>query len=236
MPGINAPFWSMSYEAAYYLFFGLVLFVKQRAFGWLALAGAALLAGPTIVTMFPLWLLGVAAYHLTQRHPLPTALGWLLFGLSLAVLAAAPKWRAATSHIYIPWVHRTAIVADYIDALAFFVNIIGANAIADRIGPALMRWKRPIVWLASTSFALYLFHRPLLQLFTYLGPSPADGWPRRILVFVGIPVVVALLTPPTESLKRYLKRALMALFSRFTARAAPSRAEIPPVPADEARQ
>ena len=59
-PGSNLPFWSLNYEAWYYVLFGAAAFLhgRQRI---LALIAAALLAGPKILLLFPVWLVGVAA-------------------------------------------------------------------------------------------------------------------------------------------------------------------------------
>jgi peptidoglycan/LPS O-acetylase OafA/YrhL len=50
-PGSNLPFWSLNYEAWYYVLFGATAFLhgRQRI---LALIAAALLAGPKILPYF----------------------------------------------------------------------------------------------------------------------------------------------------------------------------------------
>lgn len=215
VPGVNGPFWSISYEFAYYLVFAAVVLVRHRLWSAVLAVAGALLAGPTIMALFPIWLLGVLAYRLVQRPPVGQVAGWLLFSGSLAVLVASPHLRDLLRPYEVDHVHRSVILGDYIDALAFLLNIVAFPAVAPALEAWLQRWRRPIVYLASTSFALYLFHRPLLQLFTYIGPDPAEGWPRRVFVFVGIPLVVALLTPPTEHFKRTLRIRLLGLFSRW---------------------
>ncbi|MBK8767616.1 MAG: acyltransferase family protein, partial [Burkholderiaceae bacterium] len=58
--GSNIPFWSLSYEAAYYLLFGIFVFAPMR---WLWLAAAAALIGPKILLLAPAWVAGVVAYR-----------------------------------------------------------------------------------------------------------------------------------------------------------------------------
>lgn len=65
--GSNIPFWSLSYEAAYYLLFGIFVFAPMR---WLWLAAAAALIGPKILLLAPAWIAGVIAYRAAQRNPL----------------------------------------------------------------------------------------------------------------------------------------------------------------------
>jgi peptidoglycan/LPS O-acetylase OafA/YrhL len=211
VPGVNGPFWSISYEFAYYVIFAAAALVRSRALGVMLAVTGALLSGPTIVALFPIWLMGVLAYKVVKRPPPGPVTGWLLFGGSLAVLAASP-WLRDRLHPYsVSFVHRDVILGDYIDGAATFVNIVAFTAVAPAFEGLLQRWRAPIVYLASTSFALYLFHRPLLQLFTYIGPENAEGLARRVFVFIGIPLVVVLLTPPTERFKRALRVWLLSL-------------------------
>lgn len=67
-PGSNLPFWSLNYEAWYYVLFGAAAFLhgRQRI---LALIAAALLAGPKILLLFPVWLVGVAAWRRWRLVP-----------------------------------------------------------------------------------------------------------------------------------------------------------------------
>ena len=57
-PGSDIPYWSLGFEAWYYLAFGLLVFLPRR-WGWVGAVGAMVVAGPGIAVLFPLWLLGV---------------------------------------------------------------------------------------------------------------------------------------------------------------------------------
>lgn len=76
--GSNGPYWSMGFEAWYYIAFGLAVFGPAR---WRipACLLALVIAGPKIAALFPLWLGGVALFHFMKRASLPAAMGWLLF-------------------------------------------------------------------------------------------------------------------------------------------------------------
>jgi peptidoglycan/LPS O-acetylase OafA/YrhL len=65
-PLSNSPFWSLSYECVYYALFGITLYLRgsRRALGW---ALIFLLIGPNVLLLFPLWLLGCAAYDAYQN-------------------------------------------------------------------------------------------------------------------------------------------------------------------------
>jgi len=74
-PGSNIAFWSLDYEAWYYILFGLAMFLEGRR-RIVALVGAALLAGPRILLLLPLWLMGWSAWR--WRALLPKQLGVLV--------------------------------------------------------------------------------------------------------------------------------------------------------------
>ena len=86
LPGRNVPFWSLNYEAWYYILFAAAIFLRGRRRN-AALAGAALLAGPKILLLFPIWLMGVGAWR--WRASLPSRLGEPLLIASLAGLFSA---------------------------------------------------------------------------------------------------------------------------------------------------
>jgi peptidoglycan/LPS O-acetylase OafA/YrhL len=54
---MNAPYWSLCYEVWYYLLFGVYFFVGGRL-RWVLLAGLACIAGPAILVLFPIWIVG----------------------------------------------------------------------------------------------------------------------------------------------------------------------------------
>ena len=72
LPGLNVPYWSLNYEAWYYILFAAATFLRgRRRVG--AIIGAALLTGPKILLLLPVWLMGVAAWQ--WRTALPRTLG-----------------------------------------------------------------------------------------------------------------------------------------------------------------
>lgn len=202
VPGINGPFWSLSYEALYYLVFGIAFFARSR-WKWLAIGVALLAAGPLIVALLPIWALGFYAYHLTRRLQLAPALNWLAFILGLAMLACSPNLRQAVHSGFT--LLGGVVIERYIDAAGFLLNLVGAYGLCATAKPLPARLARAIAHIAGTTFALYLFHRPLIQLFSYLGPADPASWQRRVLVIGGTLLLVYLATPATEALRRRLR-------------------------------
>ena len=202
VPGINGPFWSLSFEAVYYVVFGIAFFARSR-WKWLAIVLALLAAGPVIAALLPIWALGFYSYHLTKHLHLAPALNWLAFLLGLAMLALSPMLRniAHTGFTIL----NGLIIERYIDAAGFFLNLVGAYGLCALAKPLPDRVGRAIAHIAGTTFVLYLFHRPLMQMFSYLGPADATSWQRRVLVIGGTLLVVYIATPLTESLRRWLR-------------------------------
>lgn len=207
VPGINAPFWSLSFEALYYVVFGLAFFSRAR-WKWWAIAAALLLSGPIITALFPVWLLGFCAYHLTKRRTLPMVASVFAFMLGLILLVLSPSIRASVAGV--SGVGAT-VVQRYIDAVSFLLNLVGAYGLCVNAKPFPPRVAKAIAHIAGTTFALYLFHRPLIQMFSYLGPKDPASWTRRLLVIGGTLMIVYTLTYLTETLRRWLRTRGMQL-------------------------
>src|SRR5262249_47186410 len=66
IPGSNLPYWSLSYEFAYYLLFGIAFYMR----GWIRpvlLIACGALAGLRILLLLPVWLLGWIVWRLRNR-------------------------------------------------------------------------------------------------------------------------------------------------------------------------
>ena len=81
LPGFNVPYWSLNYEAWYYVLFAAAIFLRGRPRIAVVIV-AALLAGPRILFLLPVWLMGVAAWR--WRAELPRQLGRPLVIVCLA--------------------------------------------------------------------------------------------------------------------------------------------------------
>jgi peptidoglycan/LPS O-acetylase OafA/YrhL len=170
-PPTNTPFWSLGYEAWYYVFFGVFVFVRSPKMKWLVLAAGALIAGPNVLMLLPVWLIGVAAYRWRDagRISRPVALA----GCALATVGAVlllrslPDWpETPGAH---PWYFSGAALSDAIHGLGWAAIIWFFNrAFA---GAGVPEWiHRPVRWLAGHTFSLYLYHAPLVILATALVP------------------------------------------------------------------
>lgn len=209
LPGFNIPFWSLNYEAWYYVLFAAAVFLRGRL-RIAAVLAAALLAGPKILLLFPIWLMGVLAWR--WRAMLPAQRGApLVFGSVAAFIGLeALGGQKLFKHSETPWLPFSYSAYDYIVGALVAVFIMAlANT---RLPVPTNAVERLIRWLAGASFGLYLFHYPFLNFFGTVIPGPADAAMHGTLVF-GFTLGAALtLARLTEQRKGMLKRALRSGF------------------------
>jgi peptidoglycan/LPS O-acetylase OafA/YrhL len=169
-PPYNQPYWSLCYEVWYYVMYGAWLFAPRR-WRWPALLLAALCAGPKILLLAPVWLMGVATWRWRKRVPEGAALllflgcmlaGLLLFWFDVSVLLRnrlLVYWPQAVQQL-----HESALfIGDYLMGIAVAGNFLGAAALGARL-KALSCVERPVRFAASYSFSIYLYHMPLAVL------------------------------------------------------------------------
>jgi peptidoglycan/LPS O-acetylase OafA/YrhL len=214
-PGINVPFWSLSYEFAFYMLFAFAIYFKG-VMRVLAVVGCALVVGPDILTYMPIWLLGVLAYVLHKKQArMP-----LLLSSTLAVSSAlillfltpmlAKDWVARPGY----FISSRNVFGDYACAMLFFVHLYSVRYFIAVFSWPLVKASGPIRWLAGCTFSLYLFHRPLIQFFAALEVGPVDSLANRALVLGGTLLVVFSLGYVVERQKYRVKRGLQFLFSK----------------------
>jgi peptidoglycan/LPS O-acetylase OafA/YrhL len=182
--GTNGPFWSLSYEMTYYVLFGLFL-LPARRWAWIAAIGVGLLAGPYILGLFPLWLLGVAVYRRPHLISISTPAAAFLFVLSVALLfkigwynGAWPPERGQPWHL------------DYAEGVLFAVNILAVRRLSGFLEAILGPFSSAIRWLGMLTFAIYLCHRPLLQFFSALRIGEPGSAAQQAWLFGGTAIVI----------------------------------------------
>jgi peptidoglycan/LPS O-acetylase OafA/YrhL len=195
--GTNGPLWSLSYEVAYYLMFGLALFLRGPM-RWVSIALVALLAGLPILLLFPSWLIGVAVWRRlgtpgAKDLPLPLALG-LAIGAPAGVVAL--KWAgadallagitAAALHPSTPselFVYSDEVLWNTVLALLVAAHLVGMIGVFSRVSIRIdTGFARGIRWLAGGSFSLYVMHYPTLHLLDATLPETLPGLPLWLLL------------------------------------------------------
>ena len=228
----NMPLWQLSYEVTFYIAIALCVFTRARTriFSLMALC---LIVGPSAVLLAPAWFAGYAIYHFANNNnKLPPFLaGGLWMASVLGLLLAGPlievHFRQRLNFLRMPDNTVGGLLAVYVEAISFAVNIFAVNALADKIAIVLNPFAKPIRYLGGTTFALYMFHQPILSCLTVypVGQSyEARSSIAQATLLVGVPLLVAVtLGYLFERLKFPYKRSLLGMWARF---APPRLAEI----------
>lgn len=211
VPGVNGPFWSLSYEAFYYLFF-CIIFYARTTWKWLAVALLMVLSGPVIAALFPVWGMGFLAYRLCRSKTLPASLCMVLALVGMMLLVASPYLRSVPMLRF--QIMGEDILGRYIEGVAFFMHLVGVHGLIGRLPRLPGRLKASISTVAATTFPLYLLHRPLIQFFSYAGPDDPSSWQRRVMLIAGTLLVVGLLTPAIERLRLAMRARLVDLLEQ----------------------
>jgi peptidoglycan/LPS O-acetylase OafA/YrhL len=205
------PYWSLNYEAWYYVLFGALWYLKGRL-RLLGLAAFALM-GPRLWLLLPLWLSGVFLYRWQKTHGFPRGLARAGWALSLVLLGVwtwydlEPGLRVVAQSAW-PFAglrmgSADRVLADYAVGLMVLMNF----ACARHAGFGLLaRAARPIRFASRHTFTLYLSHSLVIcgwqALVTFRRGDPSV----MLELALAIVLVAAALQPLTEALQRVLRR------------------------------
>src|SRR5258708_1916265 len=142
----------------------MVFFVLRGASRYILPALVALMVGPDIMSVFPIWLLGFAVYHVSKRQLLPK---WAAISIICATCSALAIFLLIV-------VYRTHSIErttslDYLYGAVFAANIVAVRHLSlpkfilDKIAA-------PVDWFAGITFSLYLFHLPVAQFISTIVP------------------------------------------------------------------
>jgi len=207
--GSMLPYWSLGYEVWYYAIFAAFWFLKGKT-RYLLTALLCLIAGPKILSLFPIWIGGFAVYHAGKTRALPQ--GW---GLALFLATAIVPVILFTLTTQANFQMKTTYTERYLSALVFLANIFAVQSAGPYFKRVLFALDRPIGWLAGMTFSLYLFHLPVAQFLSTLIPWAPGDIRMRLTIMIGTLVIVAILAAFTERRKNAWRDAIARLFSRI---------------------
>lgn len=177
---LNSPFWSLCYEVWFYVMFGIFLFV-QGAQRWWLLVLVGLIAGPAILALLPIWLMGAwlsasGIWANNWRAPIGWAgfvLPWVAIGLIgfTELDLAVREW--VQSVVPGAWRLRSSqrFLTDYVIGALLVLHIASFSSLPEWFRLAISRRQSMLAGLAGFSFTLYLFHRPMTQFVGAIAPS-----------------------------------------------------------------
>lgn len=231
--GSNGPFWSVAYEAWYYVGFGVAVFCRGPM-RLVLLALIALVVGPPILLLAPCWLLGVGLERMLrhgQVATLPKAAAW---GLALAPWAIYAGGLALHVPGYLTvltdaMLHHLALpdhvlgfsdefVWNFLIALLMAVHFIGVHRLAREAGWISARAATAIRWLAGATFSIYLFHYPVLN-FLHGLPAFDSANPAHQVTLAAVALAACfLLAEVSERRLGFWKRRVGRLLGRLPVR------------------
>lgn len=173
----NAAFWSLSYEVWYYVAYAVFFYMRGRTRA-LLLAVLVPVLGLRVLLYAPVWLLGCLCYWAHQRVALPRTIARI--GAAATALTAFSIWVSGDFRAMDVWcnsvlggwpyatLHYSShfsvhYLAGFLVALNFFcIRYCDLNL----LGKLWLR--RAIAYCASFSFALYLAHQPLIDVWAFV--------------------------------------------------------------------
>ena len=199
----NGPLWSIAYEFWYYILFGCAYYLRGNT-RIAALVFFSLVAGPRVLVLLPLWLLGVGMYHLRGRlEALPKAMvaGSFLAGLTgilflcqysaWADLAPVREWGS----LVIGRNYSAFFAWDLL--LALPASLLLTGIIRPGILQVPVALNAGVRYLAGSTFTIYCCHVPLLLLVRATGTydsSSASAAGVAVLLVLGMCFLVSVWT------------------------------------------
>ena len=223
--GSNGPYWSMGYEVPYYFVFGIA-FYARGPWRWIGAGLVLLLTGPNVAALFPMWLIGLSCYHWCVRRPLGQQAGLAVWVLSsaglLALLIPGGNYHQLYDDLTFEPGRLHSLLYFYSIAVLFALHIVGFRGASLLLARPLDAAARQIRWLGQRTFALYLFHMPLLRFAAGAAPWGPESWITRAVIMLGIPAAVFVLAEYTEQKKTAWREAFLTVLSRTSRRVVPA--------------
>jgi peptidoglycan/LPS O-acetylase OafA/YrhL len=182
----NGPFWSLCFEVWFYIFFAIFLFARG-SLRIIMIGAVALLVGPKICVLFPLWGLGVLAYQ-AQRSL--TLRPWPARVLLLLSIAAYPLIKAygvdsmaieGTNALLNDWPRLHLQMAWQLPGYSLIALCVAGSILGMRFASLTqtVRIAYPVGVIASFTFTIYLTHAPLMKFFVTIGSASLQSvlWP-----------------------------------------------------------
>ena len=201
-PPINGPLWSMSYEFWYYTIFGIWVFSKKNWQSNVLLVLVIIIAGPSILLMMPIWLMGCLAYKLSRLKKSDQNYPILFCGCiiaSILLLSYLPPMPFNLGQY--PFHYANQFITDNIIGI-FVAGSLFCETRAKSLKqtPDFIKKFRKI---ADLTFPLYLLHFPLLILWTSAIPTKKGNLFQFGVAMISILITIAIIGTYIESKRNW---------------------------------
>nr|WP_229262917.1 acyltransferase family protein [Duganella radicis] len=213
----NVPYWSLCYEFWYYVLFAAFTFTRRRR---LWCGAIALLIGPKILLLAPVWITGVVLHRWNALQRIGRRAGAALLLASCIAYAlfhryglteAGSAWlrHVIGAHWHQQLAFSRYFITDYLLALIVACHFTGMRALA----PPLERFAPLIRPLAACTFSIYLLHQPLIQFYAALfNGDPSRPWFYAVTMLAVFASVLAI-GAVTERQRHQWRLAIRTLLS-----------------------
>lgn len=205
----NGPYWSVCYEAWYYVLFGISFYLSGSVRIALLLLASSL-AGPRIVLLMPIWLIGFAFYRLHASLKQRKIFGYfcIIASTSFYLIFRINNWDDSLFSYSASWAGgeikiNTALgfskrfAPDFIISALFIMILYGLLMVQTDFTISLNRMRPAISFFSSYTFSLYLLHFPILIFISHL---TNNTW----AALIGCLCIIVAIGYFTEKRKRHL--------------------------------
>jgi peptidoglycan/LPS O-acetylase OafA/YrhL/predicted ATP-grasp superfamily ATP-dependent carboligase len=215
----NVPYWSLCYEFWYYMLFAIFTFTRGRQ-RMLWCGAVALLIGPKILLLAPVWATGVLLHRWTALQRIGRVAGAMLLAGSCVGYAlfhhhqlteAGSAWlrQLVGPHWHQQFAFSRYFLTDYMLAIIVACHFVGVRALA----PPLERLAPLIRPAAAYTFSIYLLHQPLIQFYAALfNGDPSGPW-FYIVTMLAVFASIYAIGTITEQQRHHWRQAIHRLLT-----------------------
>lgn len=217
----NVPYWSLCYEMWYYILFSVYTFMHGlRRLAVIVFIVLAL--GPKIVLLAPLWITGVIIYRWKILQSISIKLSYVILVTSLVGIYyfydlnlknlfenLLKTWIGENAHHQLTF--SKFFIGDYIFTVLIFMNFVAVRRLAPLFHAQIIAIERPIKFLSSFTFSLYIFHQPFILFYAALLNLSPNGYVFYTLVMALVLTSILAIGFLIER-RRYLLRIFISKF------------------------
>lgn len=210
----NLPYWSLSYEVLYYMFFGVLIYTtgqkKHLILGLICFA-----MGPSILIYLPVWFAGVFCFKRLKVYDISLRLSLLLYILSvLGIIFLSINSIQLGINNFMHGVLGEGFYSvllepadkfssDYVLTIFVVLHIYSSYQLTQKSSffDLSAKLNSIIKELSSHTFSLYLFHMPMLYFISAIFPYESNKIVNLLLCWFAVPTVIFLLSRYTEKRK-----------------------------------